>query len=166
MGKVENITKAKEIISEKDMEKAKVLEEVKASLESEKKRLLNGIKADTESASFWYKFTTYRIYNDLEYKTISDFVTKEFNITGQGKTKRIEQIRQRIKYLATIGNPAFAKKSKKETTAKKTAYERVTTLLDDLTPDELMMLQAEIEKRLSASEEAEEEVEEEMRKAA
>jgi hypothetical protein len=166
MGKTENISKAKEIISEKDKEKALAMAEVEKNLPAEKEKLLQGIKADIESAVFWYKLTAYKVYNDLGYKTISDFIAKEFNITGQGKTKRIEQIRLRIKYLATIGNPAFSKAKKSEAKTKKTAYEKAIASLDDLTPDELIMLQAEIEKRLSASEEAEKEVEEEMRKAA
>jgi hypothetical protein len=172
MAKVDNITVAKEKISEKDMEKAKVVSEILPSLEAEKKRLVDGIKADIESAYFWFKLVDYKVYRELPsaYKTLSDFVEGEFDvkpIVGKlTKTKRILQIVKRIQYLATIGNPTFSKKKEEKKKEIITTYQRIVKLLDDCTVDDMILLQAEIEKRLSASESAEKEEKEELKKAA
>ena len=149
------MTEAKKKISEKDMEKAKVVSDILPSLEAEKKRLVDGIKADVESSIFWFKFTSYRIYKDLPatYATLADFVSGEFDVKPTGKetkAKRIAQIVARIKYLAQTGDPSFAKKKTDKAKEMVTAYAKVVKLLDDLTNVEMLTLISELETRITA----------------
>ena len=54
-----------------------------------------------------FNLVHYRVWIDLDYKSLSAWVEDKFEIKGVGKTKEIEKIRQRIVYLAKIGSPQF-----------------------------------------------------------
>jgi hypothetical protein len=161
------MSKETDIISEKKQAKDNFIVEYNSKEKAFKQYVESIYKTDKTWAEFAFNLVRYRIWIDLEYKSLSAWIEDKFEIKGVGKTKEIEKIRQRIVYLAKIGNPQFNVK-KKNNKGNKTDLERAKVFCDKLNVDDLIALQTYIEELLSKAESMEQEEKEEkkLRKAA
>jgi hypothetical protein len=141
----------KTIVNEKKQQKDNFLHEYNNREKQFKTYILDVYRSDKGWAEFAFSFVRYRVWLDLEYKSLSAWIEDKFDIKGTGKTREIEKIRQRVIYLAKIGNPQFSVK-KKNGKATKTDYEKAKTLCDKLSTDDLISLQRYIEGILSKAE--------------
>jgi hypothetical protein len=156
----------KTIVNEKKQQKDNFLHEYNNREKQFKQYILDIFKTDKAWAEFAFSFVRYRVWLDLEYKSLSAWIEDKFEIKGTGKTREIEKIRQRVIYLAKIGNPQFSVK-KKNGKAAKSDYEKAKALCDKLNVDDLIALRDYVESLLSAAESIEEESEDnKIKKAA
>jgi len=148
--------KEKDIVNEKKQAKDNFLQEYNNREKQFKQYIQDIYKTDKGWSEFAFSFVRYRVWLDLEFKSLSAWIEDKFEIKGTGKTREIEKLRQRIIYLAKIGNPQFSVKKKNEK-ATKTDYEKAKAICDKLNVDDLMALRAYVESLLSAAENIEEE---------
>ena len=148
--------KEKDIVNEKKQAKDNFLHEYNNREKQFKQYIQDIYKSDKGWSEFAFSFVRYRVWLDLEYKSLSAWIEDKFEIKGTGKTREIEKIRQRIIYLAKIGNPQFSVK-KKNGKATKSDYEKAKAICDKLNADDLLSLQRYIEEILSKAESIEQE---------
>ena len=158
--------KEKDIVNEKKQAKDNFLQEYNNREKQFKQYIQDIYKTDKGWSEFAFSFVRYRVWLDLEFKSLSAWIEDKFEIKGTGKTREIEKLRQRIIYLAKIGNPQFSVKKKNEK-ATKTDYEKAKAICDKLHFDDLVALSRYIEELLSKAESIQDEKEEvKIRKAA
>ena len=157
----------KNIVNEKKQAKDNFLHEYTNREKQFKQYIQDVFKTDKAWAEFAFSFVRYRVWLDLEYKSLSAWIEEKFEIKGNGKVREIEKIRQRIVYLAKIGNPQFSVK-KKIGKGTKSDLEKGKAICEKLNVDDLIILRNYIESLLSAAENIEKEEKEErkMKKAA